>query len=38
MGGGHPLQLAKVIQVVAGHGFHDGLKGHGTALGMIDGP
>jgi hypothetical protein len=27
-------QLADVVEVVAGHGFYDGLKGHGAALGM----
>jgi hypothetical protein len=30
------LQLAEVIQVVAGHGFDDGFKGHGAALGVCD--
>src|ERR1035441_1942738 len=27
-------QLAEMVEVVAGHGFYDGLKGHGAALGM----
>ena len=34
---GDALDLAKVIQVVAGHGFDDGLEGHGAALGVRDG-
>jgi hypothetical protein len=31
---GEPAQLAEVIEVVAGHGFDNGLEGHGAAFGM----
>ena len=34
---GDARKLRKMIQVVAGHGFDDGLKCHGAALGMGDG-
>jgi len=34
---GDALELSEVVEVVAGHGFHDGLEGHGSALGMGDG-
>ena len=31
------FELGEVVEVVAGHGFDDGLEGHGAALGMRDG-
>jgi len=34
---GHFLDLAQVIQVVAAHGFDDGLERHGATFGMGDG-
>jgi hypothetical protein len=34
---GDALELGKVIEVVTGHGFNDGLKGHGATLGMGNG-
>ena len=32
--GDQPLNLGQMVQVVAGHGFHNRLKGHGAALRM----
>ena len=34
---GQALKLAKMVQIVPGHGFDDGLEGHGAALGVRDG-
>ena len=32
-----PFELGEMVEIVAGHGFNDGLEGHGAALGMRNG-